>query len=243
MLQIIKDNVLTLFNFLNVMIAVLLFMAGAYSNMLFILIVLLNIVIGVTQEIKAKRMVEKLSILNRPQVLVLRDGEERTVEPEEIVRGDVMILEAGRQICNDAEVLSGSVEVDESLLTGESDPVVKEKGDALYSGSFVVAGRCRAQVVHVGEENYAEKLADEVKKRKATKSLLRDSMRSVTRYTSFLIIPNRGIAVCGSRTPERKRICRRSGNVRGGASGYAAQRAGASYFGFSCHGSDPAGEK
>lgn len=189
MLQIIKDNVLTLFNFLNVMIAVLLFMAGAYSNMLFILIVLLNIVIGVTQEIKAKRMVEKLSILNRPQVLVLRDGEERTVEPEEIVRGDVMILEAGRQICNDAEVLSGSVEVDESLLTGESDPVVKEKGDALYSGSFVVAGRCRAQVVHVGEENYAEKLADEVKKRKATKSLLRDSMRSVTRYTSFLIIP------------------------------------------------------
>ena len=105
MLQIIKDNVLTLFNFLNVVIAVLLFMAGAYSNMLFILIVLLNIVIGVTQEIKAKRMVEKLSILNRPQVLVLRDGEERTVEPEEIVRGDVMILEAGRQICNDAEVL------------------------------------------------------------------------------------------------------------------------------------------
>lgn len=189
MIQILKDNVLTLFNFLNVMIAVLLFAAGAYSNMLFILIVLLNIVIGVAQEVKAKRMVEKLSLLNRPRITVERDGKEQDVEPEEVKAGEVMVLEAGRQICNDARLLSGSIEVDESLLTGESSAVIKEEGDFLYSGSFVAAGRCRAQVIHVGEENYAEKLAAEVKKRKRPQSLLRDSMGLVTRYTSLLIVP------------------------------------------------------
>lgn len=124
--QIIRENVFTLFNLLNFSIAVLLLFARAYSNMLFIAIILLNILIGIFQELKAKKLVDELSLLNRPQVTVLRDEREKNVAAEEIVKGDVMILESGRQICSDAVVLSGSLEVNESLLTGESDAVVKE---------------------------------------------------------------------------------------------------------------------
>lgn len=187
--QIIRENVLTLFNLLNFAIAVLLFIVGAYSNMLFIAIILLNIFIGIFQEIKAKKLVDQLSILNRPQVTVLRDGRESVVETDEIVRDDVIVLESGRQICNDAVVLSGALEVNESLLTGESDAVIKEAGDGLLSGSSVISGKCYAKVTHVGSENYATSLAEEVKKEKKTESELLGSMKKVTRVTSFLIIP------------------------------------------------------
>lgn len=187
--QIIRENVFTLFNLLNFSIAVLLLFAKAYSNMLFIVIILLNILIGIAQELKAKKLVDELSLLNRPQVTVLRDGKEKTVAAEEIVKDDVMILESGRQICSDAVVLSGSLEVNESLLTGESDAVVKEPGDALLSGSSVISGKCYARVIHVGNESYIGKLADAVKAEKETGSELLASMRKVTRFTSFLILP------------------------------------------------------
>ena len=118
--QIFRENILTLFNFLNFTIAVLLFIVGAYTNMLFILIIIINIVIGIAQELKAKRLVDDLSILNRPQVFVMRDGERVTVGTDEIVKDDIMVLESGCQICNDAVVVSGTMEVNESLLTGES---------------------------------------------------------------------------------------------------------------------------
>lgn len=113
----------TLFNFLNFLIAGLLFAVGAYSNMLFIAIIILNIIIGITQELKAKKLVDELSILNRPRVCVRREGQERTVDLEEIVEDDLVVLESGNQICNDAIVAEGTLEVNESLLTGESDAV------------------------------------------------------------------------------------------------------------------------
>ncbi len=187
--QIYKENILTLFNLLNFIIAILLLIAGAYSNMFFIVIILMNIVIGVSQELKAKKMVDELSILNRPHVTVLRDGNEVLLETEEIVIDDIMVLESGRQICNDAVVLSGNMEVNESLLTGESDAVIKEEGDQLLSGSSVISGKCYAKVVHVGSDNYATKLADEVKQDKKIDSELLGTMRRVTRFTSFMIIP------------------------------------------------------
>ena len=187
--QIFRENILTLFNFLNFTIAVLLFIVGAYTNMLFILIIIINIVIGIAQELKAKRLVDDLSILNRPQVFVMRDGERVTVGTDEIVKDDIMVLESGCQICNDAVVVSGTMEVNESLLTGESDAVLKEAGSELYSGSSVISGKCCAKVTHVGSENYATKLAEEVKKEKQLQSELLNSMRKVTRFTSFLIIP------------------------------------------------------
>lgn len=187
--EIFKDNVFTLFNLLNLIIAVMLFAIGAYSNMLFIVIVILNTVIGIVQECKAKKMVDELSILNKPYVTVLRDNAEETVSPDDIELDDIVVLESGRQICNDAIVVSGAIEVDESLITGESDGIVKEQDDELLSGSFIISGKCYARVIHVGEDNYVNKLTNEVKSGKKVYSELLGSMRKVTRFTSFLIVP------------------------------------------------------
>lgn len=187
--QIVKENLFTLFNFLNFGIAALLFAVGAYSNMLFIAIILLNIIIGIAQEWKAKKLVDELSILNRPTVCVRRDGKNTYVDLDDVVLGDLTVLESGSQICSDAVVVSGSLEVNESLLTGESDAVVKESGSRLYSGSSVIAGKAYAKVTHVGGENYAARLANEVKKEKKVQSELLGSMRKVTSFTSFLIVP------------------------------------------------------
>ncbi len=187
--QIVRGNLFTLFNFLNFLIAGLLFAVGAYSNMLFIGIIILNIMIGIFQELKAKKLVDELSILNRPQICVRRDNEEMLVEPEEVVKDDLVVLESGNQICYDAVVIDGMLEVNESLLTGESDAVVKETGSELFSGSSVISGKAYVRVIHVGDSNYATKLANEVKKEKQVQSELLGSMRKVTHFTSFLIIP------------------------------------------------------
>ena len=187
--QIIKDNVFTLFNLLNFLIAILLLTVGAYTNLLFIGIILFNIFIGIAQEFKAKKLVDELSILNRPTVCVRRDDHEQQVALEEVVKDDLMVLESGNQICNDAIVIDGALEVNESLLTGESDAILKEEGSTLYSGSFVVSGKAYAKVLHVGTENYATKLIQEVKKERQVQSELLGSMKKVTNFTSFLIIP------------------------------------------------------
>lgn len=187
--RIVRENLCTLFNLLNFLIAGLLFAVDAYSNMLFIAIIILNIAIGIFQELKAKKLVDELSILNRPSVRVLRDGQEQNISLTDIVKDDVMVLTSGSQICNDGIVEEGMLEVNESLLTGESDAVVKEKGGELLSGSSVISGKAYAKVIHVGSENYATKLASEVKKEKQVYSELLGSMRKVTRFTSFFIIP------------------------------------------------------
>ncbi len=187
--RIVRENLCTLFNLLNFLIAGLLFAVDAYSNMLFIAIIILNIAIGIFQELKAKKLVDELSILNRPSVRVLRDGQEQNISLTDIVKDDVMVLTSGSQICNDGIVEEGMLEVNESLLTGESDAVVKEKGGELLPGSSVISGKAYAKVTHVGSENYATKLASEVKKEKQVYSELLGSMRKVTRFTSFFIIP------------------------------------------------------
>lgn len=187
--QIIGENVFTLFNLLNFLIAALLFCVGAYTNMIFIAIILLNIIIGISQELKAKKLVDELSILNRPTVKVVREGKVSTVSPEELVKEDIMVLESGDQICNDGIVVEGSMEANESLLTGESDGIIKEKGSKLYSGSSVISGKAYARVTQVGDENYAAKLANEVKKEKKIESELLGAMRKVTKFTSLLIVP------------------------------------------------------
>lgn len=187
--QIVRENVFTLFNVLNFLIAGLLLAVGAYSNMMFIAIIILNILIGIFQELKAKKLVDELSILNRPVIRVLRDGKEEQAEPGQVVRGDLMILESGNQICSDAVVAEGTLEVNESMLTGESDAVLKEEGDKLFSGSSVISGKAYVRIIHVGNENYAAKLAAEVKREKQVQSELLGSMRRVTRFTSCLILP------------------------------------------------------
>lgn len=147
--QIVRENVCTLFNLLNFTIAIMLFCVHAYSNMAFIAIIILNIVLGIAQELKAKKLVDELSILNRPRAVILRDGKQTEMPAEAVVLDDVMVLESGRQICNDSVVISGTVEVNESLLTGESDAIVKHAGDTLLSGSSVISGKCYARVTHV----------------------------------------------------------------------------------------------
>lgn len=187
--SIIKGNICTLFNLLNFIIAILLFIAGAYSNMLFIAIIILNIVIGIFQELKAKKLVDELSILNRPSVHVIREGKEENIGMEEVVKDDSIVLKSGDQICNDSKVIEGTLEMNESLLTGESDAIVKKKGSMLLSGSSVISGKALAKVIHAGNDNYATKLVNEVKEEKQIHSELLDSMKKVTHFTSFLIIP------------------------------------------------------
>lgn len=187
--QIIKENLCTLFNLLNLLIAAALVYVHAWSNLFFILIIALNATIGIVQELKAKRLVEKLSLLSMPKADIERNGSAMQVDIAEVCTGDILLLESGRQICSDAVVEEGTVEVNESLLTGESDAVFKQAGDSLLSGSSVISGKCRAKVIHVGSDNYASKIAKEAKKTRSVRSELVLSMRKVTKLTGFLIIP------------------------------------------------------
>ena len=187
--QILKDNICTLFNLFNVLIAIALALVGAWSNMMFICIIAVNTLIGIVQELHAKKLVEKLSLLSAPTVRVIRDGKHSEIPIHELVEQDVIELEAGNQVCSDCVILVGEAEVNESLLTGESDPVLKPEGSHLLSDSFIVSGRCRACVEHVGVENYAAAIAREAKRLRGIHSELLSSMRKVTHFTAFLIPP------------------------------------------------------
>ena len=187
--QIIREHVCTLFNLFNVLIAIALALIGAWSNLLFILIIALNTVIRIVQELHAKKLVEQIAVLTAPKARVLRDGEMRELPVEKLVLGDVISLESGMQIPADALMLEGEIETDESLLTGESIPVRKAPGDELFSGSVVVSGACMARVERVGADNYATRLTREAKAVVPDHSELLTSMRRVTRFTGFLIPP------------------------------------------------------
>lgn len=187
--DIIRENVFTLFNFYNFIIAITLAMVGAYSNLAFILIIVINISIGIFQEINARNMVAKLSVLTVSKATVLRDGREQKINVDEIVLDDIVILNMGDQIPSDSVVLQGKIEVNESLLTGESDTIVKNKGDKLFSGSYIVSGSCYGKVEKVGKDNFAVQIAEKGKKHKKINSELLNSMRKVTKITSFIIIP------------------------------------------------------
>ncbi|MHC5374256.1 cation-translocating P-type ATPase [Enterococcus sp. LJL120] len=186
---IFSDNILTLFNLLNILIGICLFFVGAYSNMFYLVIILVNITIGIYQEIHARNMVQKLSIVSKQGVEVLRDGQVTTIDSSELVLDDVVLVKAGDEILSDLEVLDGQGEANESLLTGEADLVVKHTGDELLSGSFLASGSLTAKVIHVGLDNYAMKLANEAKVHKPLDSELVRSIRKVSRFTSFVIIP------------------------------------------------------
>lgn len=187
--RILKDNICTVFNLLNLLIAISLAMVGAWKNILFIAIILINTIIGIIQEIKAKRRVEKLTLLSLPEVLVLRNGEKVKIAPSEISKGDLMELGSGAVVCCDCIIQSGSAEINESILTGESEPVAKSEGDTVLSGSTVVSGKCVAKTVCENENSFTSKITDEVKKTKQSGSELLMSMKKVTKLTSFLIIP------------------------------------------------------
>lgn len=187
--QIIKENVCTLFNLLNGLIALALLLVGAWTNLVFLAIIIANVLIGIFQELHAKKLVDELSLLMVPSIKVLRDTKEQVITVESLVLDDIMILESGVQICCDSVVVLGEVEVNESLLTGESDAIHKVAGSELLSGSSVISGKCYAKVIHVGNDNYASKIANEAKQLRAVNSELLSSMNKVTKVTSYMIIP------------------------------------------------------
>ena len=187
--EIVRDNVCTLFNLFNLIIAVALACVQAYTNMVFILIIIVNVLIGIIQEIHGKNLVKKLSILTTAKTKVIRDGREEEIDVNEIVLDDVILLSQGDQIPSDAYVLEGEIEVNESLLTGESDTILKEKDAKLLSGSFVVSGKCYAKIEKVGDDNFANQIINATKKHKQVNSELLNSMKKVTNFTSFVIIP------------------------------------------------------
>lgn len=187
--QIVKDNVFTLFNLFNLIIAIALACVQAYTNMVFILIIIVNVLIGIIQEIHGKNLVKQLAILTAAKTKVVRDGEEKEININEIVLDDIILLSQGDQIPSDAYILEGEIEVNEALLTGESDTILKKQEDKLLSGSYVVSGKCYAKIEKVGDDNFANQIINATKKHKKVNSELLNSMKKVTNFTSFVIIP------------------------------------------------------
>ena len=188
-LGIFRSNVLTLFNFINFVLAALIFVFGELKNMLFIGVVTVNIIVGVVQEIRSKKVLEKMSLIAAPHVDLVRGGKVVQSEISDIVIDDIMILKQGMQIPSDSIVVEGQCEVNESLLTGEQDDVHKQNGDFLYSGSFVQAGECKARATAVGEDNFTSKLMAEAKKFKKPKSELMRSINWIIRIVTIAIFP------------------------------------------------------
>ena len=187
--RIFIDNICTLFNLINVILFVSLLLVGSYKNMLFMGVVLCNTAIGIFQEIRSKRSVDKLTILSESKIEVLRDGKALSVSKDELVLDDIIILSRGNQIPADCVVYSGSCKVNESLLTGESDLIDKREGDELLSGSFITAGKCYAKIVKVGADCYAAKINNEAKYVKKNNSQILKSFRFIIKICTCIIFP------------------------------------------------------
>ena len=187
--QIVRENTLTLFNAINVVLAVFVVVTGSYKNMLFMVVIVCNTLIGIVQEIRSKRTTDRLSIVASSKATVVRDGARTELPLDQLVRDDVIELGRGDQIPADSVVVKGACDVNESLLTGESKLVKKSEGDELMSGSFVNAGTVLARVEHVGSENYAAKISAEAKQHKAVNSEIMNSLNGIIKFVSFVIFP------------------------------------------------------
>ena len=187
--MILFKNIFTFFNITCLLVAVALTIVGAYSDMLFMVIVTLNTAIGIVQEIRAKKTMDKLTLTNSNFVKVVRDGEEEEIYKTEVVLDDVLSLNSGMQIACDSVVLDGTIEANESLLTGESQPVKKVKGDKLLGGSFVSSGSCTARVNKIGDANYINQLSAKAKTFKKSKSELLNSLRALIKVITIFMVP------------------------------------------------------
>lgn len=187
--QIVRENTLTFFNFLNLVLLILVLMVGSYKNAFFVGIIIINTLIGIAQEIRAKKTIDKLAILTAKKSIVIREGKKWTVPTEDLVLDDLVCLKTGDQVPADAKVLEGSVEVNESLLTGESDNLPKNVGDELFSGSFVTSGEACCQIIHVGKDNYAAQITSEAKEFKRHNSELKNSLNAILKVISIIIVP------------------------------------------------------
>lgn len=195
--QIVKSNLLTYFNLIFLILTVLLCIVGSFRNLTFLPVIIGNTVIGIFQELRAKKTLDKMSMLNAPHSIVVRDGEQQQIQSEELVKDDIIILSAGNQICADATVLSGSISVNEALLTGESDEIKKKSGDGLMSGSFVVSGQCYAKLEKVGNESYISKLTAQAKAMgDGEQSEMIRYINKLVKWVGIIIIPVGIILFC-----------------------------------------------
>ena len=187
--QIILTNIFTLFNLLNFGLATLIVLVHSYKNLLFLGVVFCNTIISIIQEIRAKKEIDNLSIISASKVHVIRDGKEKEIAIDEIVLDDVLEIKPGEQIVTDAIIMEGNCEVDESFITGESDTEYKDAGKMLRSGSFLVSGKVRAKVEHIGIDNYTAKISCEAKYHKPSSSILMQSLNIIIKWISIAIIP------------------------------------------------------
>lgn len=188
--EIIKENVFTYFNLIFLVLAVLLCLVGSFRDLTFLPVIVLNTLIGIIQETRAKKVLDNLTMLNAPHAMVIRDGKKSQINAEDLVVDDIVIFEAGNQVCADAEVCAGEVQVNESLLTGESDEITKRKGDQLMSGSFIVSGQCHARLDKVGADSYISRLTLEAKAMQNTEqSEMIRSLDKLVKWVGVAIIP------------------------------------------------------
>ena len=188
--EIISRNVFTYFNLVFCILALCIILVGSFNDLVFMLVVIINTIIGIVWQLKSKRVLDKLSVISSPKTKVVRDGKEFIIDNELLVQDDIVIFSSGSQICADAVVCDGNVRVNESLITGESDEIVKQKGDFLLSGSFVVSGTCHARLENVGENSYASRLTIEAKNKKIdNKSEMIKSLDTIVKVIGILIIP------------------------------------------------------
>ena len=194
--RIFYDNICTLFNLINVVLFVSLLLVGSYKNLLFIGVVFFNTIIGIIQEIRSKRSVDKLTILTETKAEVLRDGKTVQIPKEELVLDDIIFLSRGNQIPADCVVVDGSCKVNESLLTGESDLIEKAECDEMLSGSFISAGKCCARVARVGADCYAAKINSEAKYIKKNNSRILRSFKFIIKLCTIIIFPIGALLFC-----------------------------------------------
>lgn len=188
--EIVHENVFTYFNLIFVVLAILLCLVGSFRDLTFLPVIIANTLIGIIQEIRAKQVLDKLTMLNAPRASVVRDGKRTVLNAEDLVVDDIVIFKAGDQVCADAEVSAGEVQVNESLLTGEADEITKRKGDKLMSGSFIVSGQCHARLDKVGEDSYISKLTLQAKamQSKEQSEMIR-SLDKLVKCVGVAIIP------------------------------------------------------
>lgn len=187
--EIIQQHVFTLFNGINVILAIFVFFTGSYRNMLFMITVILNMLIGLFQEIRSKHMLDKLSLLNQSKIHILKDNQEVEVYIQDVEEKDILVLHAGDEICCDGHILSGNIECNESMLTGESDAIYKKENDTLLSGSFVVSGKCYMMADKVGQDTYSYSILKHAKRFKRYSSQLRDSIDTIIKWCTYILIP------------------------------------------------------
>lgn len=188
--EIIQENVFTYFNLIFLVLAVLLCLVGSFRDLTFLPVIVLNTLIGIIQETRAKKVLDNLTMLNAPHAMVIRDGKKSQINAEDLVVDDIVIFEAGNQVCADAEVCAGEVQVNESLLTGESDEITKRKGDQLMSGSFIISGQCHARLEKVGADSYISRLTLEAKAMQNTEqSEMIRSLDKLVKWVGVAIIP------------------------------------------------------